>query len=126
MSAPDAVIVGSGPNGLAAAVALAEKGAKVTVLEAKGSIGGGTRTEALTLPGFHHDVCSAVHPMGILSPYLRSLGLEQEGLRWVQSPVSAAHPLDNRPAVLLTKSVDETAARLGADGDRYRKLIAPF
>lgn len=126
MSALDAVVVGSGPNGLAAAVALAERGAKVLVLEGKDSIGGGLRTAELTLPGFHHDVCAAVHPMGVLSPYLRTLPLEEHGLRWLRPQTSVAHPLDGAPAVMLTRSLDETAEQLGGDARAYRKLLAPF
>ncbi|MBC7976113.1 MAG: NAD(P)/FAD-dependent oxidoreductase, partial [Myxococcales bacterium] len=98
MANPDAVIIGSGPNGLAAAVHLAQAGAQVLVLEARDRIGGGTRTGELTLPGFHHDECSAVHPMAILSPWLRQLALADHGLRWIQPPASVAHPLDDRPA----------------------------
>lgn len=126
MSELDAVIIGSGPNGLAAAVSLAQRGAKVLVLEGKDSVGGGLRTAELTLPGFHHDVCSAVHPMGILSPYLRTLPLEQHGLRWLLPESSVAHPLDDGPAVLLRRSIDETVAQLGGDARAYRKLVAPF
>jgi phytoene dehydrogenase-like protein len=126
MSELDAVIIGSGPNGLAAAVALAQRGAKVLVLEGKDSVGGGLRTAELTLPGFQHDVCSAVHPMGILSPYLRTLPLEQHGLRWLSHEASVAHPLDDGPAVLLQRSLDETVAQLGGDAKAYRKLVAPF
>ncbi len=126
MSSLDAVVVGSGPNGLAAAVALAERGAKVLVLEGKDSIGGGLRTAELTLPGFHHDVCAAVHPMGVLSPYLRTLPLEEHGLRWLRPQISVAHPLDGAPAVVLTRSLDETAEQLSGDAGAYRKLLAPF
>lgn len=122
----DAVIVGSGPNGLAAAVALAGEGASVLVLEAEDEIGGGTRTAELTLPGFLHDVCSAVHPMGLLSPYFRTLNLEAHGLRWILPPASVAHPLDNEPAVMLWRSMDATCAGLGADGEAYRRLLEPF
>jgi len=122
----DAVIIGSGPNGLAAAVALAQRGAAVLVLEARDQIGGGTRTAELTLPGFAHDVCSAVHPLGILSPYLRTLPLETHGLRWIRPPASVAHPLDDRPAVLLHPSLDETVAQFGDDGEAYRRLLAPL
>lgn len=122
----DAIVIGSGPNGLAAAVELARTGASVRVLEARATIGGGTRTSELTLPGFRHDVCSGCHPTGILSPFFRTLGLEAHGLRWLKPPVSAAHPLDDEPAVLLHRSLDETAAGLGADGDRYRRIFAPF
>jgi phytoene dehydrogenase-like protein len=123
----DVVVVGAGPNGLAAAVRLAQAGASVLVLEAAGEVGGGTRTGALTLPGFLHDRCSAVHPMGILSPFLRSLPLAEHGLTWIRPPLSVAHPLDDGPAVLLQRSLDQTAAALdGGDARAYRRLIAPF
>jgi phytoene dehydrogenase-like protein len=122
----DAVVVGSGPNGLSAAVALAQGGASVLVLEAADEIGGGTRTAELTVPGFHHDVCSAVHTTGILSPFFRSLPLEEHGLRWIVPRASVAHPLDDQPAVMLWHSVEETCAGLGADASSYRDLIAPF
>jgi phytoene dehydrogenase-like protein len=123
---PDAVIVGSGPNGLAAAVALAQAGASVLVLEGRDQLGGGTRTAELTLPGFHHDVCSGCHPMAILSPFLRTLPLERHGLVWCQSRISVAHPLDGEPAVLLQRSLDETARALGPDAAAYRALMAPL
>jgi phytoene dehydrogenase-like protein len=126
MSEPDVVIIGSGPNGLAAAVALAQAGASVLVLEARDEIGGGTRTAPLTLPGFAHDVCSAVHPLGILSPFFRTLPLEAHGLRWIRPSASVAHPLDDQPAVLLRRSLDETAAGLADDGPAYRRLLEPL
>jgi len=119
----DAVVVGAGPNGLAAAVELARAGASVHVVEGRDSIGGGMRTAELTLPGFLHDVCSGCHPMGITSPFFRTLPLERHGLRWCQSGVSVAHPLDGEPAVLLRRSLDDTARELGADGDAYRRLL---
>ncbi len=122
----DAVVVGSGPNGLAAAVVLARNGASVCVLEAHESIGGGTRTAELTLPGFHHDVCSGAHPMGVLSPFLSELPLAEHGLRWVFPEASVAHPLDGAPAVMLWRSLDRTCAGLGADAESYRTLIEPF
>ncbi len=122
----DAVVVGAGPNGLAAAVALARGGATVRVVEADDEIGGGTRSAALTLPGYLHDVCSGCHPTGILSPFFRSLPLEAHGLRWLAGPASAAHPLDGEPAVLLRRSLDETAGDLGVDRDAYRRFFAPF
>jgi phytoene dehydrogenase-like protein len=124
--ASDAVIIGSGPNGLAAAVHLAQAGADVLVLEAADEIGGGTRSGELTLPGFVHDRCSAVHPMAILSPWLRRLPLADHGLRWLQPPASVAHPLDDQPAVLLRRSLADTADELDGDARAYRRLVAPF
>ncbi len=124
--APDAIIVGAGPNGLSAAVALAEAGADVLVLEAASSIGGGTRTDTLTLPDFHHDVCAAAHPMGILSPYWRTLPLEDHGLEWVLPDASVAHPLDDEPAVMLWRDIARTADNLGADAARWRRMMAPL
>lgn len=122
----DAVVVGSGPNGLTAAVALARAGKSVLVLEAEATPGGATRTAELTLPGFRHDVCSAVHPLGELSPFLRTLPLADHGLSWAHPPVSVAHPLDDEPAVLLTRGLDETATGLGADRDAWTRLFAPW
>lgn len=122
----DAIVIGSGPNGLAAAVELARSGASVLVREAADTLGGGTRTRELTLPGFHHDVCSACHPMGILSPFFRSLDLQDHGLTWASSDVSIAHPLDDGPAVLLTRSIEDTAEGLGIDGAAYARLVRPF
>jgi phytoene dehydrogenase-like protein len=126
MADPDAVVIGAGPNGLAAAVHLARAGASVLVLEARDEIGGGTRTGELTLPGFAHDRCSGVHPMAILSPWFRQLPLAEHGLRWIQPPASVAHPLDDQPAVLLLRSVADTAADLGRDARAYRRLVEPF
>jgi phytoene dehydrogenase-like protein len=126
LSDTDVVIVGSGPNGLAAGVFLAQAGASVLVLEAKRTVGGGMRTAALTLPGFAHDVCSAVHPMGVLSPYLRQLPLAEHGLHWIRPRASVAHPLDNAPAVLLRKSLEVTSAELDGDQESYRRLVVPF
>ena len=122
----DAVVIGSGPNGLAAAVALVEAGASVLVLEAADEIGGGTRTAELTLPGFWHDVCSAVHTMGILSPFFRTLPLEAHGLRWIRPPASLAHPLDDGPAVMLWRSLERTCEGLGEDARAYRSMLAPL
>jgi phytoene dehydrogenase-like protein len=125
-AAADAIIVGAGPNGLAAAVALARRGLSVLVLEAGETVGGGTRTVELTRPGFAHDVCSAVHPMAVASPFFRSLPLADHGLEWVHPPTPLAHPLDDGTAVALERSVAETAAALGPDADAYRRLMAPL
>jgi len=122
----DAVVVGSGPNGLAAAVTLARAGRSVVVLEAGDTPGGGARTEPLTLPGFLHDVCSAIHPLGVSSPFFRQLPLADFGLQWVQPPAPLAHPFDDGSAVLLERSLSATARRLGPDGSRYRALFGPL
>ncbi len=119
----DAVVVGSGPNGLAAAITVARAGRSVLLLEAKDTIGGGTRTQELTLPGFRHDVCSAIHPLALSSPFFRSLDLGPHGLEWVHPPVPLAHPLDSGSAVLLERSLEATAEGLGRDASRYRRLI---
>lgn len=126
MTGLDVVIIGAGPNGLAAGVYLAQQGASVLVVEARETVGGGTRTAALTLPGFAHDVCSAVHPMAVLSPYLRQLPLQAHGLEWVRPRVSVAHPLEDESAVLLHPSVEETAVGLGVDAQSYERLVRPF
>ncbi|MGD0194445.1 MAG: FAD-dependent oxidoreductase, partial [Candidatus Dormibacteria bacterium] len=122
----DAVVIGSGPNGLAAAVELARNGADVLVLEAADAIGGGTRTAELTLPGYHHDVCSAAHPLGILSPFLSQLPLAEHGLTWIQPSASVAHPLEGEGAVILRKSLELTATALGQDASAYKRLVSPF
>jgi phytoene dehydrogenase-like protein len=121
----DAVVVGAGPNGLAAATTLAEGGASVLVVEAKETIGGGARTAELTLPGFRHDVCSAIHPMGVTSPYFSSLPLAEHGLEWLHPEVQAAHPLGGDRAAVLLRSVDETVAALGGDVG-YAKVVRPL
>jgi phytoene dehydrogenase-like protein len=118
-----AVVVGAGPNGLAGAVALARAGVAVTVLEAHDSIGGGTRTEELTVPGVLHDVCSAVHPLGVGSPFLQSLGLERHGLEWCYPEIDLAHPLDDGRAGVLHRSVERTVTGLGPDGPAWRRLF---
>ncbi len=123
---PDAVIVGSGPNGLAAAIVLAQAGRQVTVFEAEPTIGGACRSAALTLPGFVHDVCSAVHPLAVGSPLLRTLPLADHGLEWVEPPAMMAHPFDDGSAAVVYRSIERTAEELGADGRAYRRLMAPL
>src|SRR4029077_14021316 len=116
----DAVIVGSGPNGLAAAITLARAGCSVLVCEANATIGGGARSAQLTLPGFVHDVCSAVHPLAAASPFFKALPLERSGLTWIQPEIPLAHPLDNGTAACLYRGVDSTANSLGTDSQSYR------
>jgi phytoene dehydrogenase-like protein len=125
MSSYDAVVVGSGPNGFAAAITLAKAGYKVALYEAKDTIGGGMRTKELTLPGFKHDVCSAIHPLGLASPFFRKLPLEKFGLEWIQPDAPLAHPLEDR-AVVLEKSLEHTASSLGVDSRAYQSLFSSF
>ena len=122
----DAIVVGAGPNGLSAAIELARAGRSVHVIERAPEIGGGTRTSELTLPGFRHDVCSAVHPLVVGSPYLSTLGLERYGLEFDYPAVECAHPLDDGTAVALGRSIAETAQGLGVDGAAYDSLVGPF
>src|SRR5579864_6756846 len=117
------IVVGSGPNGLTAAIVLAQAGRRVTVYEAEQSIGGGSRSAELTLPGFVHDVCSAIHPLGVGSPVFRTFPLEKFGLQWVHPAIPLAHPLDDGSAAIMARSVEETAARLGEDAGNYRRLL---
>lgn len=123
----DAVVVGAGPNGLTAAVELARRGFSVAVFEARETVGGGARTEELTLPGFRHDPCSAAHPLGINSPAFRALPLQRYGLEWLQPELPMAHPFPDGTAAVLARSVAETAASFGPrDAGTYRRLVAPF
>lgn len=122
----DAVVVGSGPNGLAAAITLARAGRSVLVVEAADEIGGGTRSAELTLPGFVHDVCSAIHALGVASPFFKSLPLDEYGLEWIHPEAPLAHALDDGDAAVAEQSLDATCEKLGRDGDAYRKLFAPL
>lgn len=122
----DAIVVGSGPNGLAAAVAIARAGHSVVVYEAESEIGGGTRSAELTLPGFIHDICSSVHPMGASSPFFNELGLDRFGLRWVQPDAALAHPLENGDAAVLTRSFADDVAQFGQDAGAVRDWLGPF
>lgn len=123
MSDFDAVVVGAGPNGLAAGIELARSGRRALVIEGEKEIGGGTRTAELTLPGFRHDVCSAIHPSAVASPFLTELALE---VTWVYSPIPFSHPLDGGRVAALHRSVGETAAAIGDDGPRYEALMKPI
>jgi phytoene dehydrogenase-like protein len=122
----DAAVVGGGPNGLAAAITLARAGRSVTVFEAATSIGGGVRSAEITLPGFVHDVCSAIYPFGRTSPFFADVGLESRGVRWIEAPVPLGHPLDDGSAVIAHRDVEATAAGLGRDRDAYRRLFGPL
>jgi len=120
---PDALVIGSGPNGLAAAIALAQAGWKVTVFEAQPTIGGGSRSAELTLPGFVHDVCSAVHATAAASPFFRTLPLSEYGVEWIEPPAMVAHPFDDGTAAVIERSIDRTAAAFGRDRESYTRLF---
>ena len=122
----EAFVIGSGPNGLTAAILLAQAGLRTTVLEAEATIGGGTRSAELTLPGFVHDICSAVHPTGVASPIFSKFPLAGHGLEWVQPTLPLAHPLDDGSAAVLERSLDATCARLGPDGESYGSVLRDF
>jgi phytoene dehydrogenase-like protein len=123
---PDAIVVGAGPNGLAAAIELARAGLSVRVLEAADTVGGGARSAELTLPGFVHDVCSAIHPLGVASPFLRTLPLAEYGVEWIEPSAALAHPFDDGTAALLERSPEAAAPTLGDDDRRWRRLFAPL
>src|SRR5687768_2083110 len=122
----DAVVVGSGPNGLAAAITIARTGRNVAVFEAESTIGGGMRSAELTQPGVVHDICSAVHPLAVPSPFFRQLDLGRHGLEWIEPPIQIGHPLDDGSVALVRRDLAETAASLGRDGAAYRRLIGPI
>src|SRR5277367_4044550 len=119
-----ACVIGAGPNGLAAAIVLAQAGLEVDVLEAESTPGGAVRTLQLTLPGFLHDFGSAVYPLGAGSPFFSSLPLNNHGLQWIHSPAALAHPLDDGSAVLLHRDLNQTRDSLGTDGQEWDKLMA--
>ena len=121
----DAVIVGSGPNGLAAAILMQQNGLSVLLLEGRDTIGGGMRSAELTLPGFTHDICSAIHPLAVGSPFFKTLPLDNHGLEFIYPGFAAAHPFDNGKAAVLQQSLTETARLLGSDAEAYKKLIEP-
>lgn len=123
MSEFDATVVGAGPNGLAAAIELARRGHKTLLVESADRVGGGTRTDELTLPGYLHDVCSAIHPSGVASPFFAEIGLE---IDWIQPPIPFSHPLDGGEVAVLRRSVDDTADGLGSDANSYRNLMGPI
>jgi phytoene dehydrogenase-like protein len=122
----DAVVVGSGPNGLAAAITIARTGRNVVVFEAESTIGGGMRSAELTVPGVIHDICSAVHPLAVSSPFFRQLDLGRHGLEWIEPPIQIGHPLDDGSVALVRRDLAETAASFGRDGAAYRRLIGPI
>ena len=126
MNRYDAVVVGSGPNGLAAAIVLAQAGLQVLLREGSETPGGGARSEALTLPGFVHDVCSAVHPLGIGSPFFRRLPLARHGLEWIQPPAAVAHPFDDGTAALMERATIGMERWIGPDAPAWQALMDPF
>jgi len=123
---PDAIVVGSGPNGLAAAITMARAGRSVVVYEAEATVGGGMRSAELTLPRFVHDVCSAIHPTAVASPFFRSIPGSESGIEWVHPEAPLAHPLDDGTAVVVERSLEDTARGLGPDEAAYHKLVSPF
>ncbi|EFB40133.1 phytoene desaturase family protein [Parachlamydia acanthamoebae] len=121
----DAVVIGTGPNGFAAAITLAQAGLSVGMFEAKDTIGGGMRSAELTLPGYVHDVCSAIHPLGVGSPFFRSLPLEKHGLKWIFPSAALAHPFDDGSVAILESSIEKTSETLGLDATAYRRILEP-
>ncbi|MFO7444979.1 MAG: NAD(P)/FAD-dependent oxidoreductase [Ignavibacteriaceae bacterium] len=122
----DAIVIGSGPNGLSSAIRLAQKKLKVKIFEAKDTIGGGGRTAELTLPGFKHDICSAIHPLAIGSPFLKNLPLDKFGLEWVHPPAAVCQPFDDGTALSISKSIEDSAECFGDDYDAYKKMMEPL
>jgi phytoene dehydrogenase-like protein len=122
----DVIVVGAGPNGLTAAAVLSLSGLSVLVLERNAQIGGGCRTEAVTLPGFAHDVCAAIHPMAVVSPVFRRLRLLEHGLEWVTAPIPLAHPIGDGRVAVLSRHLEETVESIGRDGRAWRRLVSPF
>ncbi len=122
----DIVVVGSGPNGLSAAIALQQAGLKTILIEAESTIGGGMRSAELTMPGFTHDICSAIHPLAAASPFLSSLPLQKFGLEFIQPGIAAAHPFDDGSAAILLHSIQDTSSGLGEDERAYQKLMDPL
>src|ERR1700761_1940277 len=122
----DAVVIGSGPNGFAAAILLQQNGLSVLLIEGKDTIGGGMRSAELTLPGFTHDICSAIHPLAAGSPFFKTLPLDEHGLEYIYPEINAAHPFDDGTAAVLENSIDTTASLLGEDAQAYQKLMQPI
>jgi phytoene dehydrogenase-like protein len=126
LAAVDAIVIGSGPNGLTAAIVIARTGRKVLLFEAEPIPGGGVRSAELTLPGFVHDICSAIHPFAVASPAFREMPLAAHGLEWIEPPAMLAHPFDDGRAAIVRRSLDETALGLGVDAGAYRRLVQPI
>src|SRR5687767_14967936 len=122
----DAVIIGGGPNGLAAAITMQQQGLSALIIEAAPTIGGGARSAELTIPGYVHDICSAIHPLAAGSPFFQQLPLSDFGLEYIYPRINAAHPMDNGDAPALYSSIADTAAQFGIDGERYREVFTPL
>ena len=122
----DAVVVGSGPNGLAAGITLAQSGKRVLLLEARDQIGGGMRSAELTLPGYVHDVCSAIHPLAMASPFFANLRLENFGLEWIEPSVPLVHPMPDGSSAVMERDLMQSILAFGEDAPRYQRLVEPF